>query len=142
MRRIIRHIYGMQYEELEQKGRDGNKARFNGNILVAAYLVVILLLTLLLFTLISTYNETMSRAVYSMFGYWSGKSVGKLLAIPLFAVLYIIVTLTIGSETSFREYVMEYKKLSPEEKKKSLRIVMTPFMIMLVAMVIIGFSRL
>lgn len=142
MKRIIRHIYGMQYEELEQKGRDGNKARFNGNVLVAAYLVVILLLVLLLFTLVSTYNDTMTRIVHNMFGYWSGKSVGKLLAIPLFAFLYITVTLTIGSESSFREYVMEYKKLSPEEKKKSLRIVMTPFMVMLAAMVVIGFTRL
>jgi hypothetical protein len=142
MKELLQRIYGMQYEELEQNGKDGNKARFNGNILVAAYLIVAILLLLLLVTWVPGYNEAMTRIIRSIFGYSSGKTIGRLLAIPLFAILYYVVTITVGSESSFRKQVEAYKQFSEEEKKKSLVKVMVPFMSMLGLLLILALSSL
>lgn len=142
MKELLQRIYGMQYEELEQAGKDGNKARFNGNVLVAAYLIVAILLLVLLATLVPGYNEAMTRFLRGVFGHSSGKVIGRLLAIPLFAILYYVVTVTVGTESSFREHVEAYKQFSEEEKKKSLGRVMVPFMSMLGLMLILALSSL
>lgn len=142
MKKLLQRIYGMQYEELEQNGKDGNKARFNGNILVSAYLIVAFLLLILLLTLIPSYNEYITRTLRGIFGYSSGKTIGRLLVIPLFAILYYAVMRTVGSEKAFLEHVEAYKQFSEEEKKKSLMKVMLPFMSMLGLMLILALSSL
>ncbi len=138
MKKIIQTIYGMQYEELEAGGKDGNKARFNGNILVAAFLMLFLFLMIVALTHVPEYNDKMNRTFHGVFGYWSGKAIGKILAIPLMAALYYLVTLTIGSERLFQEHVQAYRQFTDEEKKKSLSRVMIPFMSMLVLLLILS----
>jgi hypothetical protein len=138
LKKIIESIYGMQYEELVQNGKDGNKARFNGNIFVAAYIMVFLFLIIIACTHVSEYNDAMNGFLRRTFGVWNGPGLGKILAIPLIAVLYFAVSITIGSESAFRKYVDTYAQYSEEDKKKSVKIVLAPFMIMLALMLVLA----
>ncbi len=137
MKKFIQYIYGMQYEELEQKGKDGNKARLNGNLFIAAYLFVVLLLVVLLLLMISP----SAGSPLQLLGSWNGQALGKLLAVPVFAILYGLTAWGIGTEKKFQKYVKAYKQLSEAEKKRSLQIVIVPFMGMLALMLILAFSR-
>ena len=139
MKKIIESIYGMQYEELIHNGGDGNKARFNGNLFLAAYVIVILFLVIVACTHISDYNETMNRFVSRTFGVFNSTFMGKVLSIPLFGGIYFIISRTTGSEKSFQKHVEAYVAYSDAEKRKSFKRVLLPFIIMLVLMLLLSF---
>jgi hypothetical protein len=138
MRKIIESIYGYQYEELVQNGKDGNKARQAGNLLVSAFIIVFLFLLLLTAARIPGVNDSLNHVFHKAFGYSSGKSIGRLLAIPLLAIIYFIVKYLIGSETQFKKYVDAFASYPEEEKKNSMKRIMVPFMGMLALMLVLA----
>ena len=132
MKRLIQTIYGMQYEELVQNDKDGNKARINGNLFLTGYVIVFLFLIILAAMHIPECNDTMNRFLSRTFGrVSSGKVIGRLITIPLLVLIYFIVSKTIGSEFSFQKHVKTYSRYSEEAKKKSFKIVMISFLTML-----------
>jgi hypothetical protein len=65
------------------------------------------------------FNESMTKNIRNIFGYSSGRSIGRLLAIPLIVIIYFILGITTGSKENFRlkvETFMQY----PDEVKKGL----------------------
>jgi hypothetical protein len=138
MKKLIESIYGFQYEELVQNGKDGNKARQAGNLLVSAFIIVFLFLLILIVSHIPGMNNSLNGIFHKAFGYSSGKFIGRLLAIPLLAIIYFIVKNVIGSEARFRQYVEAFALYSPEEKKNSMMRVMIPFMGMLALLLILA----
>ena len=138
MKKIIESIYGMQYEELLENGKDGGSARFNGNIFIAAYIIVILFVVILALTHIADYNESMNRFYHKIFGDNSGKLIGKILAVPLLAGIYFIVSKTIGSVSSFEKHVEAYSNYSTADKQKSFRRALFPFLGLLGLMLVLA----
>jgi hypothetical protein len=90
-------LYGSQYYEIHQKGRDGNKGRLNGNVFLSAMIILLLFAILMVCTsFVPGFDKSLTKLIRGIFGYSSGKSIGKLLAIPLFATIYFIVAGTIA----------------------------------------------
>lgn len=129
---FIQALYGSQYYEITQKGRDGAKGRFNGNIFLSAFIILIVL------TIIAAVI-TFSPAAANSFDHGasfiangaSGKATGKLLAIPAMVICYLLIANTIGSAKSYNKIIEDFNLLPAAEKDKANRRVLAPFLIVL-----------
>jgi hypothetical protein len=124
-------LYGSQYWEITQQGKDGNKGRLNANLFLSAFVILIILDTCLMFFLIPGVYDSATRMLTNIFGYGNGKSAGKLLAIPLMGGIFFVASRTVGSEANFKLCVERFLKLPAEEKAKANKKVLTPFLILL-----------
>ena len=140
---FIEALYGSQYYEIQKQGKDGNKGRKNGNIFLSAFtIVVIFIIIMICIKFIPGFNESITRSIRKIFGYSSGRSIGKLLAIPLFAIIYFIIAFTIGNEKNFRKVSEAFMELPDKEKKKANKIVLIPFFILLAMLLFLAISSL
>lgn len=124
-------LYGSQYWEISQQGKDGNKGRLNANLFLSAFIILIILDTCLVFFLIPGLYDSATRALTDTFGFGRGKNAGKLLAIPLMGGIYFVASKTVGSEASFKMYVERFLKLPEDQKAKANKKLLTPFLILL-----------
>ena len=128
---FLETLYGSQYYEIHQKGRDGNKGRLNGNLFLSALIILFLFAILMVcISFVPGFEPAMTKFIRSIFGYSTGKSVGKLLAIPLMAIIYFIVSVTAGSQENFKRKVESFMQYPDEQKKKANKILMIPFFIL------------
>lgn len=136
-------LYGSQYDELKQKGKDGNAARFNGNIFFAAFIIVILIVIILLgITLNQQFGDTLNDNLHNVFASLSGRSIGKLIALPILFLIYFIISKTIGSQQQFQKYVEGYTNCPQAEKDKANRKILIPFFILLAIMLFLAIKNL
>ena len=128
---FLEALYGSQYYEIHQKGRDGNKGRLNGNLFLSAFIILFILAVLMIcISFVPGFNESITKSIRSVFGYSSGRNIGKLLAIPAFALTYFIVLKTVGTETSFKTKVDAFMQYPDEVKKKANAKLLIPFFIL------------
>jgi hypothetical protein len=64
-------------------------------------------------------------------GYRSGRSIGKLLAIPVFGIIYLVIVKTIGSEANFKKHTENFMQYPDEVKKKANAKLLIPFFVLL-----------
>jgi hypothetical protein len=124
-------LYGSQYWEISQQGKDGNKGRLNANLFLSAFIILILLNGFLVLFLIPGVYDSATQLLTNIFGYGNGKNAGKLLAIPLLGIIYFTVSKTVGLEANFKVHVDRFLKLPDSEKKKANKKLLTPFLIFL-----------
>ena len=118
--------------KFSKKGKDGNKGRLNGNFSLSAMIILFIIdVFLLCIRFLPGFNETMTTKITNVFGSLSGKSVGKLLAIPLFSIIYLLISRTIGSKENFRKRVEGYMQYPGEIRKKANAKLLVPFFILL-----------
>ena len=128
---FLEALYGSQYYELHQKGKDGNKGRLNGNLFLTALIILFIFAVFMIsINLVPGFNESLTKTIRSVFGYSSGKSIGRLLAIPAFALTYLIILMTVGTETSFKNKVDAFMQYPDEVKKKANAKLLIPFFIL------------
>jgi hypothetical protein len=140
---FLQALYGSQYYEIHQKGRNGSKGRLNGNLFLSALIMLLLLAILMVcISFVPGFNESMTSSLKNVFGYSTGKSIGKLLAIPAFAIIYFIILKTVGTETSFKQKVNAFMQYPDEVKKKANKILLIPFFILAVIVFGLAFSRI
>lgn len=136
-------LYGSQYWEIHQKGRDGNKGRTNGNMLLMGLIVLILLVTLLsCISFIPGFESKINQWLRGIFGRASGKSVGKLIAIPFAVLIYFILSATIGNEKNFKKRVDAFMQLPEEKKKRDYKLIMIPYVILGVILMALAFYNM
>jgi len=140
---FLEALYGSQYYEIHQKGRDGNKGRLNGNLFLST-LIVLFILAVLMITIsfIPGFNESLTKKIRSIFGYSSGRSIGKLLAIPVFGIIYLVIIKTVGSESNFKNKVDAFMQYPDEVKKKANAKLLIPFFILGVIVFGLAISKL
>ena len=140
---FLEALYGSQYYEIHQRGKDGNKGRLNGNVFLAALIVLFILAVLMVcISFVPGFNESMTKSVRSVFGYSTGKSIGKLLAIPVFGIIYLVIIKTVGSETNFKNKVDAFMQYPDEIKKKANAKLLIPFFILGVIVFGLAFAKL
>lgn len=140
---FLEALYGSQYYEISQRGKDGAKGRFNGNIFLAVFVMLIILTIIALATTFSQeVDDKLTGKLTDMFGYGNGKAVGRLLAIPVIAILYFIISKTVGSERNYNRLIDNFNQLPEEEKKKANKKVLIPFFVVLIAFFIMMMSSL
>jgi hypothetical protein len=140
---FLQALYGSQYYELTQKGKEVAKGRLNGNLFLSAFIIVLLFLVIILSgTIWPGFMDKMNSFFHHLFGYTSGKTIGRLLAIPLLFLIYLIVSLTIGSKKNYQRICGLYIQLPETEKKKANALVLFPFMIALGSLFILSMISL
>lgn len=140
---FLEALYGSQYYEIHQKGRDGNKGRLNGNLFLAAFVVLFIIAVFMIsISFVPGFNDSLTKTIRNVFGYSTGKSIGKLLAIPVFAITYFIILKTVGNETNFRRNVDAFMQYPDEEKKKANAKLLVPFFILGIIVFGLAISKL
>ncbi len=129
---FLEALYGSQYQEIQQRGGDGSKGRLNANLFLSAMLLLALIALFLCCTrFVPGFTETVTRQSRKLFGFRSGKSMGKLLAIPLFFVMYQVIRSTTGSGLNFRKRVETFLAYPEEIRKQANKKLLLPFFILL-----------
>jgi hypothetical protein len=124
-------LYGSQYYEIQKQGKDGNKGRMNANLFLAALIILLILAIIFIgVSFVPGFNESLTKSVRDIFGRTSGRSIGKLLALPVFAVLYLVLSFTVGSKQKFTAYADKFMQYPDEEKKKANKKLLIPFFIL------------
>ena len=133
---FLEALYGSQYQDLVANGKDGSNGRINGNIFLAV-LITLVLFTLFGFIMLlsSTFFQQSSHFISNNF--ISGKSAGKLLAIPVIALSYYIVSKTVGSEISYQKSIHSFLQLPAEIRKQANKKLLTYFFIVLGSLVLV-----
>ena len=140
---FLEALYGSQYYEIHQKGRDGNKGRLNGNLFLSAMIILLIIAVFMIcISFVPGFNESMTKNIRSVFGDSSGKSIGKLLAIPVFPIIYFIILKTVGTETNFKRKVEAFMQYPDEIKKKANAILLIPFFILGIIVFGLAISKL
>ena len=128
---FLEALYGSQYYEIHQKGRDGNKGRLNGNMFLSALIILFILAVMMIsISFVPGFNESLTQNIRSVFGDSSGRSIGKLLAIPVFGIIYLVIIKTVGSESNFKNKVEAFMQYPDEVKKKANAKLLIPFFIL------------
>ena len=140
---FLEALYGSQYYEIHQKGKDGNKGRLNGNMFLSALIILFILAVMMIsISFVPGFNESLTQNIRSVFGDSSGRSIGKLLAIPVFGIIYLIIIKTVGSESNFKNKVEAFMQYPDEVKKKANAKLLIPFFILLIIVFGLAFSKL
>jgi len=135
---FLEALFGSQYLEIQQSGKDGNKARLNGNLFLSAMLILaIFIVVVLLMKLSVAFASDANGFMHAMSGGLSGKSTGKLLAIPLLVFIYLALSRTVGSEVNFKKYVGGFLERPETEKQQANKKVLIPFFGLLVILIVL-----
>jgi len=125
-------LYGSQYYEITNRGKDGATGRLNGNLFLCAFVIICILLA---FALLLTISEDLTNEINSLFnklfGYSSGKMIGRLLAIPMMGIIYLVISKTVGRKVNYDKITISFSKYPEEEKKKANIKILKPFFIVL-----------
>ena len=63
-------LYGSQYYEIQQKGKDGNKGRLNANIFLSAFIIPgIFAAIMICIRFVPGFNDNITKAMRNIFGY-------------------------------------------------------------------------
>ena len=140
---FLEALYGSQYYEIHQKGRDGNKGRLNGNLFLSALIILFIIAVMMIsITFVPGFEENLTKVIRNIFGYSTGRSIGKLLAIPVFGLIYLIIIKTVGTESSFKNKVEAFMQYPDEVKKKANAKLLIPFFILGLIVFGLAFSKL
>jgi hypothetical protein len=94
-------------------------------------LLGILIFFLAAIKLVPGFNETVTRQVRSLFGNSSGKTIGRLLTLPFFFLLFWLVQQSTGNVANFKKHVDGFMAYPEEIKKQGNRKILVPFFILL-----------
>ena len=134
---FLEALYGGQYYELKQNGKDVAKGRINGNMFFSVFIILIILVMLMsIMTFSDYYNTKWNNALENNLGYASGKETGKLLAIPLFAIIYFIILKTIGTKSNYERLTNNFMQYPDDAKKKANKKILVPFFILLAILLV------
>jgi cbb3-type cytochrome oxidase subunit 3 len=140
---FLEALYGSQYYEIHKQGKDGNKGRLNANLFLAAILVLAIIAAILICVkFVPGFNESLTKSIRNVFDGSSGKAIGKLLALPVFFILYFILSFTVGNKNNFKRHAENFMQLPDEQKKKANARLLIPFFILLAIVMFFAFSSL
>ncbi|HMS32977.1 MAG TPA: hypothetical protein PKC91_02730 [Ignavibacteria bacterium] len=131
---FLQALYGSQYQEIRQKGGDGNKGRINGNMFLTAFIVLLIFLLTAIFFKTSSLGSTPLINEHNIV---SGKLAGKLLALPLFFIVYTILSKTIGTQKHYEKIIEKFNQLPEEVRKKANLKILVPFLSLLLILIVI-----
>lgn len=136
---FLEALYGSQYFEIQQQGKDGNKGRLNANLFLCAFIILgIFAAMMICVKFVPGFNDNITKGMRNVFGNTGGKTIGKLLAIPLMALIYLIVSKTTGNEKNFKNKVETFMTFPDDIKKKANAKILVPFFILLAVVTVLA----
>lgn len=134
---FLQALYGSQYQEITQRGGDGNKGRINGNMFLSAFIVLLIIVLTASFAEFSSVSLSFSNNLLNDYSIVSGKIIGKLLAFPLFLAIYFIVSKTIGTKENYNRIIEKFNQLPEDIRKKANAKILIPFFILLALLIVL-----
>ena len=135
---FLQALYGSQYQEITQRGGDGSKGRINGNMFLSAIIVLLIIVLTASFAVISSAaSVSFLNNLLNDYSIVSGKLAGKLLAVPLYIVVYFIVSKTIGTKENYNRILEKFSQLPEDTKKKANVKILIPFFILLALLIVL-----
>lgn len=140
---FLEALYGGQYNEIKQRGGNTDSARMNGNLFLMAFVIICLFLMIAIpVTFSESLNDSLTHFLHKMFGYSSGKAIGRLLAIPLMVIIYFVLTLTVGNKSNYQKHIQGFENCSDDEKRNASKKTLVPFFIVLGVLFVLMISSL
>mgnify|MGYP000200041208 CR=1 FL=1 len=140
---IIDALYGGQYSELESKGYDVQKGRFYGNLLFTAIILIYLFIVIIVLNFISEdILDDLTKPIRRLFGRSMGKAASQIVAIPLIAIIYLIVALFFGSKKRYEKSYQTFSAATKEEKDKASGKLIAIFIVGLLLLVVLAITSL
>jgi len=135
----LQALYGSQYQEIAQRAGDTAKSRLNGNLFLTSFISILIFIIILILNIFSIdFYEISTGFLRSMFGNTSGKTIGKLITIPLLAGIYFLINSTLGNKTNFEKYCKEFLELPEEIRKTANKKIIIPFLVLVGILFIIS----
>lgn len=136
---FLEALYGSQYYEIQQRGKDGNKGRLNANFFLTAMIILVIIAVFMIcLRFVPAFNDSVNNNSSGFLIFTNGKTMGKLLALPIFGIIYLIIIKTVGSENNFKRRTESFMQLPDEVKKKANAKLLTPFFILLVIVLVLA----
>jgi len=136
-------LYGGQYSELKNKGYDIQKGRFYGNLMLTAVVLIYFFVVIIILNFISEdILDDLLKPLKSIFGRSMGKAASQIVAIPLIAIVYLIIALLFGSKKRYEKSYQVYSKTTQEEKDKVMGKMIAVFVIGLLLLVVLSITSL
>lgn len=137
---FLEALYGSQYDEIAKNGKDGNKGRFNANLFLTAFVLIsVTTLMLMLAFLVPKFGHEVGRSLKKVFGFFTGRAMGKIIAIVFGGLFYFVITKTVGTEERFRNYIECYAQYPEEIRNKATQKLLIPFFAALSLLVVFAF---
>ncbi len=125
-------LYGVQHRDLVESGRDGRKGRMYGNLFLTAYIIILFFALLMTAMLVfPSLHKSLALSLHHLFGYSFGKTLGKIVAVPLMAVIYIAVANTVGSAHNYDRLAQEFSLLPEKDRLQANKKLLIPFFLLL-----------
>jgi hypothetical protein len=140
---FLEALFGSQYEEIHKQGKDGNKGRLNANLFLSALIVLVIIAVLMIgISFVPGFDDSLTRSARNVFGNSNGKSIGKLLPLPAFIIIYFLIKSTVGSQHIFQAKVDTFMRYPDEVKKKANAKLLVPFFTLLAIVIVLAFTKL
>ncbi len=115
---IFESVYCYFYQARIDEGHLPSTSPANGNIILSLSIAMILLTIVLLLAFISPdLGANMEDFFQDTFGRSSGKTIAKIIMIPLIALLFLIIKFTIGTQSNFDKMISRYRALGETDQK-------------------------
>lgn len=115
---VIKALYCNQYYELKPKGKEHASLQ-NGTALVTiALLVNFFAIVFFVITISPDVGDYFGDIIEDIFGRRNGRSLGKILGIIPFGLIYLGVKNTTGKEANYNQTITEFEALSPDQQKQ------------------------
>ncbi len=132
---FLEALYGSQYSEISKNGKDGNKGRLNGNVILSAIILMVTISGFLLMCSLFKIHWYSQSWIPGL----SGKALGRILGLVMFFSIYNVVSKSIGNEARFREYVKRFLAYPEEIQKTANKMIMLRFAVSLIFFIIMVF---
>ena len=123
---FLEALYGSQFSEIAKNGKDGNKGRLNGNIILSVIILMVMISSFLLVCAlfkIQWYSQSWIPGL-------SGKMLGRILGLVM---LFMI------NEVRFQEYVKRFLAFPEEIQKTANKMILLRFFVSLAFFIIMVF---
>ena len=140
---FLEALFGSQYEEIHKQGKDGNKGRSNANLFLAALILLLIIAILMIgVSFVPGFNNSLTGSVQDVFGNSSGNSIGKLLALPAFIIIYLAINFSVGNQLNFTLKVEAFMQYPEEVRKKANARLIIPFFVLLGFVIVLALLKL
>jgi hypothetical protein len=140
---FLEALFGSQYEEIHKQGKDGNKGRLNANLFLAALILLVIIAILMIgVSFVPGFNDSLTGSVQDVFGNSGGKSIGKLLALPAFMIIYLAINFSIGNQQNFTSKAEAFMQYPDEVRKKANARLIIPFFVLLGFVIVLALLKL
>jgi hypothetical protein len=112
---LLKSLYCNQYLELKEKGREA-VAKKNGTALVIIALALNILFALAVLAHFPDFRDSAEDLLRDVFGRTGGRTIGRIIALIPFALVYPVIKLTMDREENYRCTIEAFEAMDAQQQ--------------------------